>query len=75
MADKYAHLARGGTSRSCRRSDGYPKRAFPSAERAQEVVVRASAQGKALRAYHCPRCDNWHVATERSADAETELTP
>ena len=67
MADKYAHKVKGG-SRSCRRSDGAPKRPYATEEAAEVVVLRASLDGKKLRSYHCPLCDNWHVAGVRQQE-------
>ncbi len=66
MVDKYADKAKGG--RSCRRADGAPKRPFVTQEAADETVSRGVANGKHLRAYQCPSCFQWHVATDRSAE-------
>lgn len=45
--DKYPWKNKGG--RSCRRSDGTPKRPFPSRERAEEAVSLGDSVGKRLR--------------------------
>lgn len=59
--DKYAWKNKGG--RSCRRSDGTPKRPFPSRERAEEAVSLGDSVGKRLRCYECWACGQWHLAT------------
>jgi hypothetical protein len=51
----------------CLRSDGTPKDAYSTKEkasRARDRVIERGGNAKTVKAYPCPRCHQWHVGNK-----------
>lgn len=59
-----------GMTRSHYRADKSPKRAYLTREQAEADVLKMAEIGRKARCYQCPVCDNWHLATDRSGEAD-----
>lgn len=61
--DRYARLAPGSGVRQCRRSDGSPKRAYPTRDSAEVAALLQRESGMEAHFYECGVCGCWHTAS------------